>query len=141
METPFKKILCPIDFDRVSVPAVEMVKKLAANGEVKVYLMYVIQESSRRESPSKDENRVAEENIRSIAHKWFEGVTPFEIAIRAGDPAAEIIAAGKEFHADLIVMATHGRTGVEHMLLGSVAERVVRESHRPVLTVRPHGSK
>lgn len=137
METIFKKILCPIDFDRVSVPAVEMVKRLGSQGDAKVFLMYVIPQGTRRAMAPADEQQVSEDNLRSIAHKWFEGVAPFELIIRAGDPAAEIVHAAKELRVDLVVMATHGRTGLDHMLLGSVAERVVRECRKPVLTVRP----
>jgi nucleotide-binding universal stress UspA family protein len=57
-----------------------------------------------------------------------------------GEPAAEILEAAREARADLIVMGTHGRTGLEHALMGSIAERVVRRAHCPVLTVRPQSS-
>jgi nucleotide-binding universal stress UspA family protein len=54
-----------------------------------------------------------------------------------GEPAAEILEVAKEAKVDLIVVGTHGRTGLEHALMGSIAERVVRRAHCPVLTVRP----
>jgi nucleotide-binding universal stress UspA family protein len=54
-----------------------------------------------------------------------------------GEPAAEILHQAEIHQADLIVMGTHGRTGLEHMLVGSVAEKVVRQSAAPVLTIRP----
>jgi nucleotide-binding universal stress UspA family protein len=53
-----------------------------------------------------------------------------------GFPHVEIINSAKEVNADMIVMGTHGRTGLSHVLLGSVAERVIRTSDIPVLTVR-----
>ena len=56
-----------------------------------------------------------------------------------GEPAAEILEVARARGADLIVMGTHGRTGLEHALMGSIAERVVRRAHCPVLTVRPAG--
>lgn len=56
---------------------------------------------------------------------------------RDGVPDVEIVHAAKDLGADLIVVGTHGRTGLPHMLIGSVAERVVRHSPVPVLTVRP----
>jgi nucleotide-binding universal stress UspA family protein len=56
--------------------------------------------------------------------------------VRVGTPVEEITKVAHEQHADLIVMGTHGRTGLQHMLVGSVAERVVRTSTTPVLTVR-----
>lgn len=60
-----------------------------------------------------------------------------ELATAFGDPADEIVAYGEREHVDLVVMATHGRTGLARVLLGSVAERVLRGSHVPVLMVRP----
>ena len=59
-----------------------------------------------------------------------------ELAVEIGEPGALIIAAPQRLGADLVVMATHGRRGLKHLVLGSVAERVVRESTVPVLTVR-----
>jgi nucleotide-binding universal stress UspA family protein len=61
----------------------------------------------------------------------------YETVIRlSGDPATGILEAEKELDVDLVVMATHGRTGIVHLLLGSVAEKVVRESRRPIFTTR-----
>jgi nucleotide-binding universal stress UspA family protein len=54
-----------------------------------------------------------------------------------GEPAAEIVSFARSAGVDLVVVGTHGRTGLEHALMGSVAERVVRRAHCPVLTVRP----
>ena len=59
------------------------------------------------------------------------------IVMRHGHAATEIVKAARELNADLIVMSTHGRTGMKHVLLGSVTEKVVRMSPCPVLTVRP----
>jgi nucleotide-binding universal stress UspA family protein len=57
--------------------------------------------------------------------------------LRGFDPATEIVRLAEEESADFVVMATHGHTGLLHALLGSIAERVVRLSTRPVLTIRP----
>ncbi len=62
-----------------------------------------------------------------------------EGAVLSGEPFVEIIKHAKQKHIDLIVMATHGRTGIEHMLLGSVAEKVVRKSPCAVLTIKKTG--
>ena len=59
-----------------------------------------------------------------------------EALVRAGQPYYEITTAAKELDVDLIVITTHGRTGLKHALLGSTAERVVRHAPCPVLTVR-----
>lgn len=59
------------------------------------------------------------------------------VDVRFGAPATEIAAAAEQHHADLIAMATHGRTGLRHLLMGSVAERVLRRVDIPVLMLRP----
>ena len=64
------------------------------------------------------------------------GVRVLESKMVSGDPANEIVAFGASSHADLIVMATHGRSGLKHVLLGSVAEKVVRHATCDVLVVR-----
>jgi universal stress protein A len=58
-----------------------------------------------------------------------------------GSPLRKIVEAAEAKHVDLIVMATHGRTGLSHLLIGSVAERVVRTAPCPVLTIRPPAEK
>jgi len=64
----------------------------------------------------------------------------WEVATAGGHPADAIVRVAQEGHVDLIVMATHGRTGLQHVLLGSVAEKVVRLAPCPVLTVRYQGT-
>jgi nucleotide-binding universal stress UspA family protein len=68
-------------------------------------------------------------------------VPSYETVVVTGEPAISILEVAQERDADLIVMATHGRTGLSHFVLGSVAERVVRESRVPVMTVRAPTSK
>ena len=75
--------------------------------------------------------------LRDLAGGTFPGA--WQAAVVAGHPADEIVHAARERGADLIVMATHGRTGLQHVLLGSVAEKVVRLAPCPVLTVRSQG--
>jgi len=61
--------------------------------------------------------------------------------VTVGDPASEIVNVAKEENVDLIVMSTHGRKGISRLLMGSVAELVVRRAHCPVLTVRQPGEE
>jgi nucleotide-binding universal stress UspA family protein len=133
MEPLFKKILCPVDFDRVSIPALELTCKLADCFGASVCLLYVIP----RPEAAEDLETVARENLRGIARKWLEGKVAYDIAVTSAEPAAGIVQAVKNLGADVIVMATHGRTGSEHDRLGSVAERVVQTSPCPVITVKP----
>jgi nucleotide-binding universal stress UspA family protein len=69
------------------------------------------------------------------------GVPPFQtiIHVRIGNPADQVVRLAADVEADLVVVGTHGRRGVQRFLLGSVAERVLRLSHCPVLVVRPKG--
>ncbi len=65
----------------------------------------------------------------------------YEIFFQEGEPFVEIIHRAKKDSVDLIVMGTHGRTGLDHVLFGSTAEKVVRKSPCPVLTVRLPGRR
>jgi nucleotide-binding universal stress UspA family protein len=133
MEAVFRKILCPVDFDRVSIPALELARRLADASGATVLLAYAVP----RPEPAEDLETVARENLRGIARKWLEGKVAYEIKVVTGDPAAAIVAAVKDLGADVIVMATHGRVGSEHQRLGSVAEKVVQSAPCPVITVKP----
>ena len=134
MEALFRKILCPVDFSRISIPALELARKLARQNDASVYLLCVIPASSASEPGIQ---RLAEDNLRAVGHKWLAGEVRHEVAVRIGEPATAIMAAAEELGADAILMATHGRTGEDRARLGSVTEQVVRHSTRPVVTIRP----
>ena len=132
MDTPlFSKILFPIQFDRITIPALEMVSHLANGQDRFVYLLCVIPEDTPEIRP------LAEDALRAVAQKWLEGKIPHQTLVRIGRPATVIVKLEEELGVDLVVMATHGRTGEKYEKLGSVTEQVVRESTRPVLTIRP----
>jgi len=85
-----------------------------------------------------------ERNIEGEVGKDFDKITkklnlPFKRIVKTGVTFVEIIDYIKQQEIDLVVMGTHGRSGIEHILIGSVAEKVVRKSPCPVLTVRPKG--
>jgi universal stress protein A len=132
VETPlFKKILFPIQFDRITIPALEMVTHMARQTDRFVYLLCVIPEDTS------EMRQFATDALRGVAHSWLEHRIPNDTVVRVGDPATVIVKLEEELDVDLVVMATHGRTGETYEKLGSVTERVVRESTRPVLTIRP----
>jgi universal stress protein A len=82
--------------------------------------------------------KAAEQHLDDIAARLAkDGVKP-AVFVRIGKPAEEILAFAEEKKVDLIVMGTHGRTGLAHLLAGSVTERVVRTSKWPVLTAPGH---
>lgn len=78
----------------------------------------------------------AEAHLRDIAARLGKDGAPAEVFVRVGKPADEILTFATEHAPDIIVMGTHGRTGIRHLIAGSVAERVVRMSDVPVLTIR-----
>lgn len=80
--------------------------------------------------------RQAEAHLADIAARLAKDGVTVQSYIRIGKPEDEIVKFASENHVDLIAMGTHGRTGLEHLLVGSVAERVVRTSKVPVLTIR-----
>jgi universal stress protein A len=136
MKTRFRRILCPIDFDRISIPALELSVSMAKQNNGRIYLLYII---PRMEEVGlrADVEQLATDSLRSVASKWLHGKVPYQIIVRTGAPVSGLLKAEAELSIDLVVMSTHGRTGRKHTLLGSVTEQVVRRSICPVLTTRP----
>jgi universal stress protein A len=132
----FHRILCPVDFDDNSLAALSLGAQLAERDQATLYLMHVIRivEDAAPAIFERDE-RTTQAELQRIAESQLRGIS-HEVLLRYGNPAEQILAAEDELSAELIVMATHGRTGISHLFFGSVAERVVRESVCPVLTVR-----
>jgi nucleotide-binding universal stress UspA family protein len=86
-----------------------------------------------------DHGEEALQHLRDLVPASFQG--PWEVEVATGDPAEAIVRTAQAGHADLIVMGTHGRTGLPHVLLGSIAEKVVRLAPCPVLTIRSQAQK
>lgn len=144
---PFKKVLVPVDFSRHSQEAVHVALDLAARYQARVKLVHVYQpvdyglpEGFMSYSPIQlNELITALEKQLDITLKEAEaaaGVTPVTSILLHGAISSEIIRCAKDEQYDLIVMGTHGRTGIGHLMLGSVAEKVLRTAPCPVLTVR-----
>jgi nucleotide-binding universal stress UspA family protein len=86
------------------------------------------------ETVRRDYYEEARVHLHALVPATFSGT--WEVQVTDGHPADAIVRTAEELDVDLIIMATHGRTGVPHMVLGSVAEKVVRHAPCPVLTVR-----
>ena len=141
----FKKILCPIDFDDNSIAALHYARDLAKEQDATLHVMHVVFIPLISPGfPGEPYPVVSEEpsklELQKIAREHLDGKVRYELASRSGRPAETINQAAEDLGVDLIVMATHGRTGVTRLFLGSVAEHVVRSSSRPVLTIRPKDS-
>jgi universal stress protein A len=139
----FSRILCPVDLEH-SLKALDFAIRLARQNGAKLYLLHVaaIPIGATELSSMADQEPYwevpARQRMERMAGQKLAGVLDnYELLMRSGEPATRILIAQTEVHADLIVMATHGRTGLTHFFLGSVAERVVREAVCPVMTIRP----
>ncbi len=146
-----KTILFPTDFSQGARAAMDYAISLAQDYKAKLILLYVIQDISIAEwyIPSSisaadlvaDMQKSATREMEKWAAEAGGKVSNVENLIERGVPFVEIIRTAKERSADLLVIGTHGRTGIDHMLFGSTAEKVVRKSPCPVLTVRMAGKE
>jgi nucleotide-binding universal stress UspA family protein len=141
-----KKILCPVDFDPQSIAAVNFGWRLAREYRAAMSLLHVVRapfEPSEvpAEPPTPEWEQDARARLANVVRENLGAKAKCKLLVRCGDPASAILEVEKELRPDMIVMATHGRTGLSRLVLGSVAQRTVRESTVPVLTVRePHNA-
>lgn len=142
------RILVPIDFSEDSLHALSYAEDLAAAFGAELLVLHVIEPiyyatpadmyvTSPNISMLIDEQRtVAEQELRRLAADLEARGRTHRTLLKTGTPAQVIVDAATAAGADLIVMATHGRSGLAHILLGSVAEKIVRHAACPVLTIR-----
>ncbi|MDD5009754.1 MAG: universal stress protein [Syntrophorhabdaceae bacterium] len=142
----FKKIVCPVDFSEFTEEIVTYAVSIAKKFNAELHLFHVIPNLNYftpYESFLTPENLVAiENNIGVEVDRDFNKIIkkidiPVKKITKTGVTFVEIIDYVKTEAIDLIVMGTHGRSGIEHILIGSVAEKVVRKAPCPVLTIRP----
>lgn len=141
MATVNNLFLVPIDFEPASLKALGIAKDLSARLGGEVVILHVYQlpvytypglEPSLMPGFHAEVTAAAERAVSALARE--EG--NLRALLREGDAATEILAASDELKASMIVMGTHGREGLAHLILGSVAEKVLRKSNVPVLSVR-----
>jgi universal stress protein A len=142
----FNKIVCPVDFSEFTDEIIEYGVSIAKKFDSELYLLHVIPNLNYftpYESFLTPENLVTmERSIEKEIDKDFQKTIkkidmPVKQAVKTGVTFVEILDYIKTEKIDLVVMGTHGRSGFEHILLGSVAEKIIRRSPCPVLTVRP----
>ncbi len=147
---PFKKILCPTDFSEPSLCGLRMAEAMAKPGTTEIIVLNVHKPIPHLPTPRIEASDVtfdisayeeqvaaaARENLAALSDSLFADETPVRLEIRMGRPADEILHFAEEEGVDAIMIATHGRTGLAHIMFGSVAEKVVRRAKCPVLTIR-----
>jgi nucleotide-binding universal stress UspA family protein len=142
----YKRILCPVDFSSFSKAALEEAASLAKGMGSELCLLHAFQNPAyvlpmsgyvgpTADMVTKIRQQLAQELEDQAAPYRKQGMKT-ETLVLEGTPYQSIVDHAKEWHADLIVMGTHGRTGLSHALTGSVAERVVRLASCPVLITR-----
>jgi universal stress protein A len=143
MAYPIRTILCPMQFDDPELIAFHVAKQLAQQNGAGLCLMHVVPivpaigEPAVATTVHAREEEKAKQELQQTANQHLAGVK-YQILTNVAGPnetAHAVIRAAKEVDADLIVMKTHARHGLAHLILGSVAEQVVRESPCAVLTL------
>lgn len=135
-----KKILFPTDFSDYGQEALRWATSLARDSGATLIIAHV--EEPPMAYGGGEMYLPAEEGDREELRRSLVKIVPsdpgvrFEHKLLAGEPATAIVEAAEEENADLIVLGTHGRTGLTRLLMGSVAEAVVRRARCPVLTVK-----
>ena len=136
---PITSVLHPTDFSDRSEPAFHIARSLARDYAAKLYLLHVVPYTSfgaLEGAPSDAPER--EREAKQMLHKLAAEVpgVPVETAVVLGQAAEDTVAFAAKHKIDVIVLGTHGHTGLSRLLMGSVAEHVLRDAPCPVLTVR-----
>lgn len=137
----YKHILMPTDFGEPAARAQQYAVDMAQQVGARLTLLHVhgvptAFHADREKWPLAELGQAAQAALERAVGEIRRVHTATEGRIEVGDPRERILAFAEQAGADLIVIGTHGRTGLSHLILGSVAERVVRTSRVPVLTVR-----
>ena len=144
-----KQILCPVDFSDFSDYAMRYAALLAQKFEARLTLLHVVAPilvplpgdalvPPMRQADLADIADACRERLTRTAGDLAEKGIAVACQVTSGVPYLEILRMAEELHADMIVMGTHGRSGLVHLMIGSVAERVVRKAPCAVLTVKHH---
>lgn len=140
----YDRILVPTDGSAATERAVREAVDLAAAHDATIHALYVVNTASFASIPTESSvegvsdmlEREGDAALEAVEEAAVERGVPVERVQLDGSPAREIVRYAERSDCDLVVMGTHGRGGIDRLLLGSVAERVVRSSTVPVLTVR-----
>lgn len=143
-----KRILVPVDFSDASLQAVDHAVDLAKLTRAELIVLFVV-EPVYYAAPAdlygppanlgvllEEQQRVGRDQLDRLCRRLEQRGHKCRVLLRTGVAYREIVGTAAKVKADLIVMSTHGRTGLTHVLLGSVSEKVVRLAACPVLTVR-----
>lgn len=139
-----KKILVPVDFSDNSLKVLESARYFAGKCGAEIHVLYVVQSIDNYSGffvPHMPIAKFEEEMVQGAEKKMesFLGDIPVAVAkVLSGDVGEEIIMYGEREEIDLIIMGTHGYKGLEKVMFGSIAEKVVKRAPCPVMTINPY---
>ncbi|MFQ5683948.1 MAG: universal stress protein [Candidatus Binatia bacterium] len=160
MALTFKRILCPVDLSDFSLEGLRLAAEMAKGCKASLYLLHVIDnpfdelymssitqtdpalvdvykhEPLKRSEVLKATIRHSKIMLQRFSHGWTATVPKVRYIIDNGNPFEVILDVAEARRIDLIILATHGRTGIKRLLIGNVAEKVVRHAPCPVLTLK-----
>ena len=133
-----KRILVPVDFSQGSLNALTWARDLARQFDAELLLLHVIApiDFMTVSDVYDEQRRSGDAALARIGADLRVAGQRFRIMVKGGVPSRVIVDTAKRSGADMIVLGTHGRTGLTHMLIGSVTEKIVRTAGCPVLAVR-----
>jgi len=142
----FEKILYPTDFSDVSKKALDYIKTLKDAGAKEIVVLHVIDEkgidaisrygAGSAETMIREITKEAKEEGKKIEKKLMQSGLIVKIRIETGVPLKEILKVEEEEKVSAIVIGSHGKTNIREMFLGSVSEKVIRQSKKPVLVIK-----
>lgn len=145
-----ERILCPVDFSEEATHALRCAGELANHYDAELLVVHAVEplpypvEFGPLPALLTDAEPVlltrAREQLEALRRKELGGVKKARTMVEIGVPEHAICDAAKRERCDLVVLSTHGRSGLSHLLIGSVAERVLRFAHCPVLTLKKQPS-
>ena len=139
MDVAIKKIVIPVDFSAAAEQAARYGCALARSLQARVYLIHVIEPSLTATRESQDHDAVQARAALAALGRQLDAEGRLITEVRIGSIASNITKAVVAYGGDLVVMGTHGRTGLSHLVHGSVAEEVIRTVPVPVLVLRESG--
>jgi universal stress protein A len=148
-----KRIVVAVDFSKLSLEALDYAIDLARRAEAKLQVLYVVEPVEftgidvlggapiATQALVEEHLKQARREIERLKQKRLADLPSARVSVQLGRPADAIVAAGGRGRSNLIVVGTHGRSGLAHLVMGSVAERVVRHAQCPVLVVPARGKR
>ena len=143
MPREFKQVLCGVDFSETSYHALDYALRFARDADGTLIMAHMVHVPAGdllgEESYTlnfQEARRHVEGLLEEVRRSRLQGYPKCEMVVDFGDPAGQLLNIARDRKVDLIVTATHGRSGLSHLIMGSVAEKIIRHAPCPVFVVR-----